>query len=133
MEAYILRITDLYRQLRDISAPLDDNFLSVLMLSGLPPDYDPLIIALENSNIKFCSETVKSKLLQENLRRDFDKSEEGAMLINRSTKVFNKNNSKLKCFICKKPNYVAKSCRYKRTIKTIINGVKIKKRGTEPY
>lgn len=64
MEAYLLKITDLDQQLRDINAPLDDDFLSVLMLSGLPPDYDPLIMALENSNIKLCSETVRSKLLQ---------------------------------------------------------------------
>lgn len=62
LEAYIFRITDLDQQLRDINAPLEDDFLSVLMLSGLPPDYDPLIMALENSNIKLCSETVKSKL-----------------------------------------------------------------------
>lgn len=110
MEAYLLKITDLDQQLRDINAPLDDDFLSVLMLSGLPPDYDPLIMALENSNIKLCSETVKSKLLQENLRRDFDKCEEGAMFTNRSTKSVNKHSTKVKCFICKKPNHYAKNC-----------------------
>lgn len=109
MEAYLLRITDLDQQLRDINAPLDDDFLSVLILSGLPPDYDPLIMALENSNIKLCSETVRSKLLQEKLRRDFDKNEESAMFTNRNAKHVNKP-KKVKCFICKKPNHYAKNC-----------------------
>ncbi|KAG6457289.1 hypothetical protein O3G_MSEX010208 [Manduca sexta] len=110
MEAYLLRITDLDQQLRDINAPLDDDFLSVLILSGLPLDYDPLIMALENSNIKLCSETVKSKLLQEKLRRDLDKNEEGAMFTNRNVKRGNKTSYKNKCYICKKPNHYAKNC-----------------------
>ncbi|KAJ8714347.1 hypothetical protein PYW07_002572 [Mythimna separata] len=112
MEAYLLKITDLDQQLRDINAPLDDDFLSVLMLSGLPPDYDPLIMALENSNIKLCSETVKSKLLQENLRRDDKICEEGAMFTNPrlGTKNFNKKSRKIKCFKCKEPNHYANNC-----------------------
>lgn len=117
MEAYLLKITDLDQQLRDINAPLDDDFLSVLMLSGLPPNYDPLIMALENSNIKLCSETVKSKLLQENLRRDFDKGEESALFTNRNTKSVNNKQFKVKCFICKKPNHYARNCPNK-TIKS---------------
>lgn len=110
MEAYLLKITDLDQQLRDINAPLDDDFLSVLMLSGLPTDYDPLIMALENSNIKLSSETVKSKLLQENLRRDFDKCEESAMFTNRATKGVKKHSTKVKCFICKKTGHYATKC-----------------------
>lgn len=113
MEAYLLKICDLDQQLRDINAPLDDDFLSVLMLSGLPSDYDPLIMALENSNIKLCSETVKSKLLQETVRRGNDRSEEGALLTNRSLRTENKRNvnrSNFKCFTCKKPGHIAKNC-----------------------
>ncbi|KPJ11482.1 Retrovirus-related Pol polyprotein from transposon TNT 1-94 [Papilio machaon] len=109
MEAYLLKITELDQQLRDINAPLDDDFLSVVILSGLPPDYDPLIMALENSNIKLCSEIVKGKLLQENLRRDFEKCEENALFTNR-VKNEKRNFSKVRCFICKKPNHYAKNC-----------------------
>lgn len=108
MEAYLLKITDLDQQLRDINAPLDDDFLSVLMLSGLPSDYDPLIMALENSNLKLCSEIVKSKLLQEVLRRDFDRSEENVMFTHRPTK--GKHYMKMKCFLCKKAGHFARNC-----------------------
>lgn len=110
MEAYLLKITDLDQQLRDINAPLDDDFLSVLMLSGLPPDYDPLIMALENSNIKLSSETVRSKLLQENLRRDNDRIEASALFTKQSKKGVSKQFAKPKCFICKKPGHFAKNC-----------------------
>ncbi|CAG9104628.1 unnamed protein product [Plutella xylostella] len=109
MEAYLTKITDLDQQLRDINAPLDDDFLSVIILSGLPADYDPLIMTLENSNIKLCSENVKSKLLQENLRRDFDKCEESALLTNRLSRGVNKH-SRVKCYVCKQSGHFARNC-----------------------
>lgn len=110
MESYLLKITDLDQQLRDINAPLDDDFLSVLMLSGLPPDYDPLIMALENSNVKLCSETVKSKLLQEFLRRDFDRVEESSLFTKQPQKGGYKYSAKSRCYICKKTGHFAKYC-----------------------
>ncbi|KAJ0181515.1 hypothetical protein K1T71_003600 [Dendrolimus kikuchii] len=78
MENYLMQVCDINQQLCDINYAIEDDFLAVLMLSGLPTDYDPLIMALEHSNIKLTSEIVKTKLVQETMRRDFENSEENA-------------------------------------------------------
>ncbi|KOB67937.1 Uncharacterized protein OBRU01_16010 [Operophtera brumata] len=68
MEKYITRITELSQQLREIDSPLDDEFVAIIMLSGLTNDYDPLIMALENSNIHLTTEQQKLiKLLRDSI------------------------------------------------------------------
>uniref|UniRef100_A0A2A4JFX6 CCHC-type domain-containing protein n=1 Tax=Heliothis virescens TaxID=7102 RepID=A0A2A4JFX6_HELVI len=100
MEAYVNKITEISQQLSEIGSPLDDDFVAVVMLSGLPSDYDPMIMALENSNVKLSSEVVKGKLLQENLRRD-EKSDGVSALVAQK---------KPRCFRCKKVGHVIKDC-----------------------
>lgn len=100
MEGYLNKITSLSQQLQDINAPLDDEFVAVVMLSGLTSDYDPLIMALENSNLKLTSDVVKGKLLQEYQRRD-EKTETAAALVARKQP---------KCFKCKKVGHFIKDC-----------------------
>lgn len=101
MESYINRIVEISQQLSDIGSPLEDDFIAIIMLSGLTEDYDPLIMAIENSNIKLSSEVVQGKLLQENLRRD-DKNESGSALA--------AVRKQPKCFRCKKTGHFIKDC-----------------------
>lgn len=100
MDKYLSNITEIVQQLADIGSPLEDDFVAVIMLSGLPPEYDPLIMTLENNNIKLSSETVKSKLLQEHQRRD-ENTETVTALAARKT---------FKCFRCKKSGHMMKNC-----------------------
>lgn len=63
MDDYISTILSLAQQLASMRAPLDDEFIGVLMLNGLHSGYDPLVMALSNSNITVTSDLVASKLL----------------------------------------------------------------------
>lgn len=101
MEAYLNRITEMAQQLSEIGSPLEDDFIAVIMLSGLTADYDPLIMAMENSNLKLSSEIVKGKLLQENIRRD-DKTESALAVVARKRPP--------SCFKCRKTGHFIKDC-----------------------
>lgn len=107
MDVYLSKITEVVQQLSDIGSPLEDDFVAVIILSGLQPDYDPLIMTLENNNTKLSSEMVKSKLLQEHQRRG-DKTETMALTAGGPSKIY-------KCFKCNKPGHFMKDCpqRYK--------------------
>lgn len=100
MDDYITKISDIAQQLSDIGAPLEDDFVAVILLSGLPSDYDPLIMALENSNTKLSSQIVKAKLQQECQRRE-DKSDIGTAFMVKK---------KYKCFRCKRPGHHIRNC-----------------------
>uniref|UniRef100_A0A2A4K3A2 CCHC-type domain-containing protein n=1 Tax=Heliothis virescens TaxID=7102 RepID=A0A2A4K3A2_HELVI len=102
MEGYLSKITNLSQQLSDIGFPLDDEFVAVLMLSGLTSDFDPLIMALENSNTKLHSDTVKGKLLQE-----FQRREEKEVTSHEVALVTKKQ---FRCFRCKKPGHAKRDC-----------------------
>lgn len=103
MEAYLNKITEISQQLYEIGSGLEDDFIAVIMLSGLSGDYDPLIMAMENSNVKLSSEVVKGKLLQENLRRDDKIDSTGSALMARKK-------TKPRCFRCKKVGHFIKDC-----------------------
>lgn len=103
MDIYLSNIAETGQQLNDIGSPLDDDFLAVIMLSGLSPDYDPLIMALENNNIQLSSENVKAKLLQEYQRRR-DSTE------NTTTALAARTRRQITCFKCKKAGHVMRYC-----------------------
>lgn len=52
-------------KLRNIGFKLDDEWLGILLLSGLPETYKPMIIAIESSGMKISADSVKSKILQD--------------------------------------------------------------------
>lgn len=108
MEEYVTKVSDISQSLQDIDSTLEDDFVAVIMLSGLSSDYDPLIMALENSNVKLSSETVKLKLLQESTRRkSSEKFEESALIAVKQRKF--------RCFHCNKIGHIIKNCPLKGT------------------
>lgn len=68
MEEYVTAVLGLSQRLTAVQKPLDDEFLGALLLQGLPDDYEPMIMALENSVAELTSDFVKCKLLQEDKR-----------------------------------------------------------------
>lgn len=51
MELYVNEIMSVSQKLADMDAPLDDEFIAVIMLSGLSEDYSPMVMALESANV----------------------------------------------------------------------------------
>ena len=122
MESYVKKILEVNGTLSDIGAPLDDEMLANIMLGGLPPEYEPLIMALENTNAKLSTELIQSKLLVQDGRR----TENGT--VNQSTAFkasyhvkrkkfaganFPKSNNGRKsiaCYYCKEEGHIKAQC-----------------------
>ncbi|KAL0883080.1 hypothetical protein ABMA27_016546 [Loxostege sticticalis] len=111
MEAYLNKIKEISHQLSEIEAPLDDEFNAIIMLSGLTDNYDPLIMAIENSNVKLSTEIITAKLLQENQRREEKTiTEETALITQKPTHI-------PKCFGCGAKGHIVRNCPKKSTSK----------------
>ncbi|XP_055545580.1 uncharacterized protein LOC129730329 [Wyeomyia smithii] len=65
MEAYVNRMISTAHQLNRIGFPLNDKWIGMLLLAGLPQEYRPMVMGLENSGIEITGDIIKTKLLQE--------------------------------------------------------------------
>lgn len=88
--------------------------IGALLLSGLPEEYRPMIMAIENSGIAITSDSIKLRLLQDvKPTNSLDSGQETAF--HSKTKDANKRNTEKqrKCFSCGKPGHFAARCRSK--------------------
>ncbi|XP_031358252.1 uncharacterized protein LOC116181936 [Photinus pyralis] len=83
MEAYVNEGMSLAQKLRDMQHPVDDEFLGVILLSGLTPEYDPMVMAIENCVESITSDFVEAKLLQDDKYNK--ENHEVALLSNKKT------------------------------------------------
>jgi len=95
MEDYVNEVMSVAQKLSDIDAPVDDEFLGVVLLSGLTSEYDPMVMALENSGQKITSDFIKTKLLSDD-KYSNDKPKDLAFL-SRDNKYLKKS---IKCYGC---------------------------------
>ncbi|KAG8226784.1 hypothetical protein J437_LFUL002830 [Ladona fulva] len=120
-EEYIAKVMTLSQQLADIDAKVMDDWLASILLSGLTPDYGPMIMALDNSGQEITTELVKGKLLQEwgRKRSDVRESDDSALFAknNSNPKLQVKSRKKqfpFMCYQCNQPGHKASDCN-KRT------------------
>lgn len=100
IQSYVDAILELTQQISDISDPLDDEFIGILMLNGLTPDFDPMVLAMENSNTKISSDLIKGKLLDQASKQTEDAT----------SQAFFTNKNRFKCDFCNKTNHSTARC-----------------------
>lgn len=108
MSEYIDGVMTIVQQLSDIGRAIDDKEVSEILLSGLPRDYDVLVSSLESANIsdKLTSESVRSRLLQEEFRRNTKQSNGNGT--SNDMAFFSK--SKIICHYCHKKGHIKSKC-----------------------
>jgi hypothetical protein len=57
---YITELLHVNNQLADLGKEIDDELVAALMLQGLPEEYTPMRLALENTNVTLSSDYIKS-------------------------------------------------------------------------
>ncbi|KAK9687768.1 hypothetical protein QE152_g36012 [Popillia japonica] len=97
----------LSQQLTTMGKPIDDEFLGVIMLQGLPQEYEPMVMALENSLTEITSNFVKLKLLQDE-KWNSKQIEEGERAL--VSKPFKKSHKKPYCWNCHQPGHYKNNC-----------------------
>lgn len=106
-------------QLTAIGFEINQEWLGIVLLAGLPDHYQPMIMALENSGMNITGDSVKTKLLQESKCSDKVKSSIGsdtAFHVKRHVKDKKQKSryKKNKCWSCDKYGHFASECSDKR-------------------
>ena len=65
IEKYVNMVISTSHKLRSLNLALPDELVAAFLLSGLPDEYLPMIMTIENGEKAITSDSVKSKLLQE--------------------------------------------------------------------
>lgn len=105
IEEYINAVTGTVQDLADIGRKIDDLSIGAILLGGLPEEYDPLVMALENSCVDITSQLVKQKLLNESAKRE-SRELVFASKLSRAKKIV--------CYRCKEPGHKSPNCPQKK-------------------
>lgn len=98
MGEYVSGLISLVQQLADIDHIVDDEEVAMLLLGGLPTEFDPLVMGIEATHTTISSEMVKTRLLQEDYRRT---ETEGASSSETALAIKSRNiSSKKRVIIC---------------------------------
>ncbi|XP_066600773.1 uncharacterized protein [Prorops nasuta] len=101
------------QKLNEIGFEMGDEWTGAFLLAGLPDDYRPMIMALENSDIRITGDTIKVKLLQETKSFENVKSSSDAMALFSKEKIKNRDSRGPKCYACNNYGDIASNCRSK--------------------
>ncbi|XP_075162739.1 uncharacterized protein LOC142235369 [Haematobia irritans] len=109
MEVYVKEIVTTAQSLNGIGFTISEEWVGSLLLAGLPDEYRPMIMALENSGISITGDSIKVKLLQE------IPSACETSAFKASQRKFQQVNNKKgpKCRKCQKYGHIAKYCHTK--------------------
>lgn len=117
MENYVNTMTSLWSKVKSVGFTIDEEVAASLLLAGLPTQYQPLILGLENTKEKLTLDFVKNILLQGAITSD---ELSGSALFVKGKKRF-KNKKPIKCYNCGGPHYAKKCNKNKNSDKKLNN------------
>lgn len=110
MEDYVNKMTCTQQKLDKSGTKIPDDIVAQIMLSGLPDEYRPMVMALANSGKALTTDLVRTNLLQE-IRHEPAGGEAVALI---SKKSKNRTQAKKKrtvvCFECNEKGHYANKC-----------------------
>lgn len=105
MEAYINAVLTTAQDLSDIDVNIEDSSLAAILLGGLTDKYEPMVMALENSNVPITTSLVKTKLLNE-----MSKDAPNDSVFQSNAGKPNKKKKSIVCYDCKTPGHKRPDC-----------------------
>lgn len=119
MASHLHNFFDLFEKITEVDIKLQDELLTVILLSSLPQDYENFVIAMESRDELPTALQLKTKLIEESKRREGEKTHEGAEMAffskrsqqKRSPQPQKNRTVSGKCYKCHKHGHYASSCR----------------------
>ena len=113
-EDYVDQLMSTAQKLEEIGFTVEDRWLVGLLLKGLPEEYNPMVMSIENCGKKLTADEVKSKILQ-NVQHGIDAQpstgDQALVAKKKSFKKFQrKGQSKDKCSNCGRSGHTDKEC-----------------------
>lgn len=136
---YVTSMMSVAQQLRELGKEIDDELLAALMLQGLTENFQPMRLAIENSNITLTTDYVKTKLFQmeDSYAANTSSSRErDAALVTKQKPLHKRQNKlqrKIKCFICSGPHKAKECPRNLKQKATVALALGTSKGGTEDW
>lgn len=126
MGDYISGLISLVQQLADIDHKVNDEEVAMLMLGGLPVEFDPLVMGLEATHDKLSSDAVKARLLSEDYRKGVagTSNNDVAALALKKVDRFIRPKKEIICYKCGKAGHIKPKCPQIKTEKRTKPGKK---------
>lgn len=104
MDVYVSEIMSTAQKLTEVGFEVPDEWLAIFLLSGLNDDYMPMIMAIESTDKKLSSDSIKTKLLQET--NSTTNSEKAFFAKGR----LNNKRKEIICYSCRQKGHKSTSC-----------------------
>lgn len=113
MSDYVSKKINLWEKVKKAGWKIDDATVGGLLLGGLPDEYRPMIMAIENNGSTMTADSVKNVLLQD-ISFDVPSNEQSAMYGKNNFKKSKNFKKKVKCYNCGEYGHVMKHCKKPR-------------------
>lgn len=112
---YVNHMIGIQQRLVAMDCGLEDQFLAIVMLSGLPKEYEPIVMTFENSIASLTSAKVRARLQQHDLHNtDSSDINSGAIACFSKTRPQYQHkpngSSQIVCFNCNRPGHKKPGC-----------------------
>lgn len=112
MEKYVNDIVMNAHKLNGVGLEVSEEWIGAFLLAGLPEEYRPMIMAIENSGMKISGDSIKTKLLQE-VKFSSEESSSSSALFNKFSNGKYKNKfskTNYRCYKCHEKGHKAAEC-----------------------
>ncbi|CAL1678260.1 unnamed protein product [Lasius platythorax] len=108
VDEYVNEIITTAHKLNGLGFTVSDEWIGTLLLAGLPNEYRPMIMGIENSGMPITADSIKTKIVQ-----DVKDTKTGKGISHQAAFLVHGKKKSLRCYKCNKLGHISNQCRSK--------------------